>query len=95
MVRTQRPSIYENKLLVGSDLADPGAARRELEQWVRDKGYHLPAEPRQFSVFDQGMLVREWVLVDMLPESKRARPRRLFPWLRARSAARPSAERAA
>jgi hypothetical protein len=55
------------KLLIGSDLPDRLAARRELECWAAENGYHLPRDARQLSVFDQGTLVREWVVVEALP----------------------------
>lgn len=67
MVLVQPPSssVHDGqRFLIASDLADPQAARRELEEWAHEKGYCLPADARRLSVFEHGVLVREWVLVE-------------------------------
>ena len=71
MVRTQRTLTCSDKLLIGSDLPDAPAARRELEQWVERNGYYLPKDAPHLSVFEHGALVREWVLVESRPARKR------------------------
>ena len=74
MVRIQKSEACPDKMLVGSDLPDSRAAWRELEVWVEQNGYCLSRNARHLSVFEQGTLVREWVVVE------RAAQRRPFPF---------------
>ncbi len=76
MVRIQRPLSYPDKLLIGSDQPDAPSARRELEQWVERNGYFLPEDACHFSVWEHGVLLREWVLVERLPTHARRFPLR-------------------
>lgn len=78
MVRIQQASACPEKLLIGSDLPNALAARRELEQWAASNGYRLPKRARQLSVFENGTLVREWVLVENEPRPNRRFPFNLF-----------------
>ena len=68
MIRVQPTSSGEDQLLVGSDLIDPAAARGEVEEWVARNGYLIPKNTRQLSIFENGVLVREWVLVEAKQE---------------------------
>ncbi len=84
MVRVQHSQACPGKLLIGSDLPSLLAARRELEQWVAESGYRVSrAGPRHLSVFEDGALVREWVVVESAPARNRFSPfaflRRLRP----------------
>jgi hypothetical protein len=66
MVLVKPSSTYPDRLLVGSDLADPEEARREVETWLTENEYHVPRNARQLSVFQEGVFVREWVLAERL-----------------------------
>ena len=68
MIRVQPTSSSGNRFLIGSDSTDPSAARREVEIWIAENNCCLPRTARHLSVFEQGKLVREWVLVERLPE---------------------------
>ena len=70
MVRVQRSEAYPDKILIGSDLPSSLAARRELERWVKQNGYRLSRGARHLSVFENGALVREWMVVERAPECK-------------------------
>lgn len=75
MIRTQHSLAAPDKMLVGSDLPSRLAARRELEQWIGARGYRLArAGARRLSVFEQGALVREWMIVERAPARKRFWP---------------------
>lgn len=71
MVRIQRSEACPDKMLVGSDLPDSRAAWRELEVWVEQNGYSLSRNARHLSVFEQGNLVREWVVVERAAQRRR------------------------
>jgi hypothetical protein len=71
MIRVQPTSSGEDQLLVGSDLTDPAAARGEVEDWVARNGYQIPLNARQLSIFENGILIREWVLVEAKEEPAR------------------------
>jgi hypothetical protein len=71
MIRVQPTSSGEDQLLVGSDLADPADARAEVEEWVARNGYQIPKNTRQLSIFENGVLIREWVLVEAKQEPAR------------------------
>jgi hypothetical protein len=74
MIRVQPTSSGEDQLLVGSDLEDPAAARAEVEEWVSRNNYSIPRNTRQLSVFENGVLVREWVLVEAKQETAQRLP---------------------
>lgn len=75
MVRVQHSQACPDKLLIGSDLPCRLAARRELEQWAVESGHRVSRSgPRQLSVFEEGALVREWVVVESAPKRKRFSP---------------------
>lgn len=71
MIRVQPTSSGEDQLLVGSDLTDPSDARAEVEEWVARNGYQIPKNTRQLSIFENGVLIREWVLVEAKQEPTR------------------------
>ena len=70
MVRIQQPFARPDTLLIGSDLPDARAAHRELEAWSARNGYRLSPCAPPLAVFEGGTLVREWVLVELLPRRK-------------------------
>jgi hypothetical protein len=55
-------------MLIGSDLKDRSAARREVDGWITRHHCHVPKNARHLSVFENGVLIREWVLVEGRPE---------------------------
>jgi hypothetical protein len=71
MIRIQPSSSDQERVLVGSDLADPAAARREVEAWVAANQYRLARGARPLAFFEDGMLVREWVLAERAPQQRR------------------------
>ena len=49
------------RILVTSDLADPEAARKETEAWLRVHGYETVDSSRPLLVYKDGVCVRRWV----------------------------------
>jgi hypothetical protein len=78
MIRIQPTSSDENRILVGSDLKDPDAAQSEISEWVNANNCRLPDNPRRLAVYEDGMLVREWVLVERCVESNRSVGQEMF-----------------
>jgi len=68
MIRIQPSSSGSNHILIGSDLKDRGAARQEVDQWIAGHRCRVAKTARHLSVFDKGVPVREWVLVERLAE---------------------------
>ncbi|MDX1932302.1 MAG: hypothetical protein SFU56_06830 [Capsulimonadales bacterium] len=67
MIRVQPTTANGNRLLIGSDLKDAADARREVEEWMHRNHCVLPANARHLTVFENGVVVREWVLVERVP----------------------------
>jgi hypothetical protein len=53
-----------NRLLVSSDLTDATAARQEVEVWIAENECVVSGNGRQLTVFENGVAVREWILVE-------------------------------
>jgi hypothetical protein len=68
MIRIHPSSSGSNQILIGSDLKDRAAARREVDQWIARHRCRVPENARHLSVFDKGVPVREWVLVERIGE---------------------------
>src|SRR5205809_634387 len=68
MIRTQPSSSGSNQVLIGSDLKDRTAARREVDQWIARHRCRVTQSARHLSVFEKGIAVREWVLVERFAE---------------------------
>jgi hypothetical protein len=64
-------------MLIGSDLKDRAAARREVDNWIAQHRCRVPDDARHLSVFENGVLVREWVLVERHPDPLTPAPRPL------------------
>ena len=75
MIRVEYPANQADKLLIGSDLPTATAARFELSEWSKRNGYRQARDARSLSVYEQGTLVREWMLVE-----RRAERKPLFPF---------------
>ena len=69
MVLVKPSSTYQHQMLVGSDLLDSAAARREVESWLTENDFRIPANARPLSVFEDGVFIREWVLAERTTES--------------------------
>lgn len=78
MIRIQPTSSDENRILVGSDLKDPDAAQSEISEWVNSNNCRMPDNPRRLAVYEDGMLVREWVLVERCVEPSRNMGQEMF-----------------
>lgn len=74
MVLVKPSSTYQHQMLVGSDLLDSAAARREVEAWLAENDYRIPAHSRPLSVFEDGIFVREWVLAQRNTDQDAATP---------------------
>jgi hypothetical protein len=74
MIRVQPSSSHRDRVLVGSDLCDPAAARHEVNVWLAANGYFVPECSRLLSVFEDGVLVREWTLAERYPQTAPRRP---------------------
>ena len=68
MIRIQPSAAGSHRMLIGSDLQDRSAARREVDGWIARVQCHVPKNARHLSVFENGVLIREWVLVERRPE---------------------------
>lgn len=68
MIRVQPTTSGGNRFLIGSDLRDPDAAQCEVEEWMTKHNCVHPRNARHLSVFERGVLVREWVLVERNPD---------------------------
>jgi hypothetical protein len=79
MIRIQPSSSGSNHILIGSDLKDRGAARREVDQWIAGHRCRVAKTARHLSVFDKGVAVREWVLVERLAEPEAPLPQQAQP----------------
>lgn len=64
MIRIQPTTANVTRMLIGSDLPDAEAARLEVEEWVEQNNWSLPEDARQLTVFENGVAVREWLLVE-------------------------------
>jgi|GEM_PF-3647056 hypothetical protein len=71
MIRIQPTTSDSNLFLIGSDLTESSAAAQEIGLWIEENNCRLPENPRRLSVYEDGILVREWVLVERCPEAMR------------------------
>jgi hypothetical protein len=69
MIRIQPTSSDSDRLLIGSDLADSDAACAEIDEWIKDNNCRVPETPRRLSVYEDGVLIREWMLVERCMEN--------------------------
>jgi hypothetical protein len=69
MIRIQPTSSDSDRLLIGSDLTDTQAAYAEMDEWIQNNNCRVPENPRRLSVFEDGVLVREWMLVERCVEN--------------------------
>ena len=91
MIRIQPTSNDSERLLIGSDLDDPEAANCEIENWVKDNNCRVPENPRRLAVYEHGVLIREWVLVERAQEAAQDNTSHLFMKFWQRKAARSEA----
>ena len=68
MIRIQPTSSDSDRLLIGSDLDNAEEANVEIENWVKENNCRVPETPRRLAVYEHGVLVREWVLVERAQE---------------------------
>ena len=62
MICTQKATTRPTgRILITSDLADPIAAQKETEAWLRQHRYEKVELSRPLLVFCNGVCVREWV----------------------------------
>ena len=78
MIRIQPSATSRHRMLIGSDLKDRAAARREVNAWIASNHCCVPKNARHLSVFEKGVLVREWLLVEQYAEPSTAAPRPLL-----------------
>lgn len=74
VIRTGRPGT----MLVGSDHGNLTSARREVADWARSRGIALPSRPVRLSVAEDGMVLREYTLVEGQADPGPQRPARRF-----------------
>lgn len=78
MIRIQPTSSDTNRLLIGSDLEDVEAADAEVNEWIANNNCRVPETPRRLSVYEDGVLVREWMLVEKCMENTDAETDTIF-----------------
>lgn len=68
-------------MLIGSDLSDPSAARREVAQWASTHGWRVPRRGLRLAVIRDGAPVQEWFVGERVastePDPPQCAPRPL------------------
>lgn len=60
----EMPCPDQRLLFVASDLEDKTQAELEIVRWASEHGYRLPGADRVFSLYQDGMGVRDWRLLE-------------------------------
>ncbi|GAB4458640.1 MAG: hypothetical protein OHK0029_20160 [Armatimonadaceae bacterium] len=70
MIRVQPTSSDSQRFLIGSDLSDTTDAAQEVQTWLEHNGCVIPDSSRRLAVYEDGILVREWVLAERVAQTQ-------------------------